>query len=106
MKLIAYSVFDSKSGVYSTPYFYVNDATAIRAFTLAVNDERSNINAFPGDYTLYKIGDFDDNVAILSQCNPIPICNAVSVHRPKVSMVQEEVAKVLKPVLVDNGQPC
>lgn len=59
MKLIIFSVHDSKAQAYISPFFAATVAVGLRSFTQAVNDPNTNFAAFPGDYTLFEIGEFD-----------------------------------------------
>jgi len=60
MKLVACSVFDVKSGVYSNPQYFRSNGEAIRSFVDACNDERSQFSRHAGDYSFWKVGFFDD----------------------------------------------
>lgn len=57
--LRCYSVFDSKALAFLPPFFCVNNAVAIRNFTKAVQDERTDFHRFAGDYTLFCLGEWD-----------------------------------------------
>lgn len=60
----AYSVYDSKAGCYSHPFYTQNNATAIRNFTKAATQQGHDFNIFPGDYTLFCLGDWDDRTGM------------------------------------------
>jgi hypothetical protein len=61
MKLNVYSIFDSAAKAYTSPFFMHNDGLAIRAFQDNVNAEQeNNISKHPDQFTLFKIGEFDD----------------------------------------------
>jgi hypothetical protein len=61
MKLNVYSIFDTAAKAYTTPFFMHNDGLAIRAFQDNVNAEQeNNISKHPDQFTLFKIGEFDD----------------------------------------------
>lgn len=66
MNLNAYTVFDRKSGVYHAPYFAVSDGAAVRSFADLANDPQTQVGRHPGDYVLYRIGEFDDASGLLS----------------------------------------
>lgn len=51
-----YSVYDSKARTYITPFFSINNDTAIRIFAHAANDPTTDIGRFPSDYTLFLLG--------------------------------------------------
>lgn len=55
-----YSIFDSKAGIYTPPFHCITDGEAIRAFSDAANSKDHYVGRHPGDYTLMKIGTFDD----------------------------------------------
>lgn len=61
MILRAYSVYDNKALQYHSPFFAVNDATAIRSITDAVNDPQTNLSRHPRDFSLFLVGQWDDN---------------------------------------------
>ncbi len=101
MKLNIYSILDSKSGVYSQPFFKLNTSMAVRAFGDLANDELSSVAAHPEDYTLYHIGEYDDGVASLKGITPQPIGNGASYLRFKnqpelPKRLQEEVVMTPK----------
>ena len=55
-----FSVFDSKSETYMTPFFMKTKGEALRAFTDISNDDTHQIGKHPEDYTLFEIGEYDD----------------------------------------------
>ena len=60
-----YTVFDSASASYDRPFVAPSDNAAIRSFSdIAVGDEHP-IGKHPEDYSLYRIGAYDDNKAEL-----------------------------------------
>jgi len=66
-----YSIFDSKSGIFSVPYFVINDNVALRSFADVVNDPSTTVFRHPTDYVLYKIGEFDDSTGRLTSITPV-----------------------------------
>ena len=68
-KLLAFSVFDSKAEVFGTPIFFPTKGLATRAFEDQCNKPDSPISQHPGDYTLFCIGDFDQDTGSLT---PLP----------------------------------
>ena len=67
MNLNVYSIKDSKAGTYSNPFYSINDSTAIRSFEQAASDPTTTISQFPTDYSLYRIGTFDDSSGSIKQ---------------------------------------
>lgn len=60
MILEVVSIYDEKLGAYSQPSFVASKGVALRSFTDQVNNQSSPLNAHPSDYTLFRIGQFDD----------------------------------------------
>lgn len=56
----AFSVYDSKAKAFNDPVFTPNQAIAERAFAIAANDKTSFIGQSPTDYTLFRVGTWDD----------------------------------------------
>lgn len=83
MKLGMFSVRDVVAGAFINPWFLPNDGMAVRAFTDCVRDPNHNFGAHPGDYALYKMGDFEPEsgkVNVLSEPEQIATgfeCQAV-----------------------------
>lgn len=60
MKTKLFSIYDSKAKSYLTPFHQLNEALAIRAVTECVNDPTHPLSKNLGDYTLFELGEFDD----------------------------------------------
>lgn len=69
MKLKMYSMFDSKTQSYGTPFFQRTRGEAERTFKTWANDETTNVGNYPEDFTLMEVGEFDDQTCILT-CTP------------------------------------
>lgn len=65
MKLNIYSIFDQASGLYCRPFFTQSDGEAARSFNDIACDAEHPIGKHPEDYTLYRLGIFDDNNGLL-----------------------------------------
>lgn len=63
MMLKVFSIFDSKVAAYLQPFFMRTKGEAIRAFTASLADPSSNFCKYPGDYTLFELGSYDDSTA-------------------------------------------
>ena len=66
MKLQVIAIYDSKAKCYSAPMTFVALGTATRAFEDEVNNPQSPYNKHPEDYTLFHLGEFDDQSAQFS----------------------------------------
>ena len=60
MKLNAYTIYDVASGIYMRPFFSQADGQAIRGFKDISLDENHEVGKHPEDYTLYRVGQFND----------------------------------------------
>ena len=61
MKLNAYAIFDSAAGVYMRPFFAQAHGLATRMFSDLACDADHDVGKHPEDYSLYFIGEYDDN---------------------------------------------
>lgn len=66
MRLKVFSVFDSKAEAYLQPFFSTTVGMAMRSFGDAVKDEGHQFHKHAADYTLFQIGEFDDEKGLLS----------------------------------------
>lgn len=62
-----YSVYDSKAKAYSQPIFSMNNATMIRSFTKAANQEGHDFHTFAADYTLFCLAEWDELTGTFTQ---------------------------------------
>lgn len=65
MKLNAYTIYDVASGVYMRPFFSQADGQAIRGFNDIALDMNHEVGKHPEDYTLYRVGSFNDTTGKL-----------------------------------------
>ena len=61
MQINIYAFRDAKSENLTIPFYMQNDAMAQRAFADMVNDPEHQFGKNPEDYTLVKLGTYDDN---------------------------------------------
>lgn len=74
MITILYSIYDSKAGIYNKPFYLLNNAVAMRTAIDLLSDPNTDVGRHPEDFTLFKIGTYDDNtgqVAQLSTLEPV-----------------------------------
>jgi hypothetical protein len=70
MKKVYYAVFDHKAQVYSGPFLEVTDGTAIRAIQDAVRSPDHPFARHPGDFSLHKLGTFEDGTGVIEAHSP------------------------------------
>lgn len=63
---LVYSVFDSKARVFCKPFFVPTAEVAVRAFKGAANDGTHEMGRHGEDFTLFQVGEFDDERGVLT----------------------------------------
>lgn len=84
-----FSVFDSKLATFGRPWFQMTDAAALREFADAVNDGSNPNNQWhshPEDFSLYLVGQFDDQQGELIPCAPSSLVTASSLIKDIVPL--------------------
>lgn len=73
-----FSIYDSKTMAYMQPFFSVSKGAAIRALTDLLQDETHPISKHPEDYTLFELGEFNDNDATFNmESTPVSLGVAI-----------------------------
>ena len=62
-----YAVYDSKGESYTPPFFDHAEGRAIRTFSDCCNDPGHQFGKHPEDYTLFDLGQYDDNTGTITQ---------------------------------------
>lgn len=75
-----YAVRDAQLGFMSL-FTASNDAVAIRVFASAVNDPHTVMHDAPEDFSLCRLGEFDDTDGIVSSELPTVVTSAISVRK-------------------------
>ena len=63
MNHLLFTVYDEKAQVFLPPFFVPTIGIATRAFTDAINSDTHQFGQHPSDYTLFRLGYFDDATA-------------------------------------------
>lgn len=66
-----FAVFDEKSKAFGNPFTSTNNDTAKRSFNAAASDPKTEMFMFSSDYTLYCIGEYDDNTGVITPLTPL-----------------------------------
>lgn len=61
-----YSVFDQRVKCYAQPFYAANNEVAARMFSDVVNDTGTVVGRHPSDFSLHRIGSFNDNLGEFS----------------------------------------
>lgn len=63
MKIRIYAIHDIKAKCFQRPFFCKEDGEATRVFSDIAQDVEHPIGKHPEDYSLFRIGQYDDNEA-------------------------------------------
>lgn len=58
--MVILSIYDSKAEAFMRPFFVPTVMVGLREFQKMSQEEESPINQFPLDYSLWKLGEFDE----------------------------------------------
>lgn len=78
MKLRCYSVYDAAAKAYLEPFYTKTDQLAQRSFASAAMDPSHSFARHSADYTLFYIGEFDDDDGSFQSSIPLPLGNALT----------------------------
>lgn len=70
MKQQCFSVCDNKTGYFHVPFFSPTVPSGKRMFQEACRDTSTLMSKYPEDFTLWHVGEFDDNDGRLTQFDP------------------------------------
>lgn len=79
MKLFAFALLDTKTGAFSTPFFYNHRGLAFRTVIDVAADPNTHVGRHPADFALYQVGEFDDQTGLLVSQHPEPLGTVLSI---------------------------
>lgn len=80
-----FSVYDEKAEAHLPPFILPKIAQAKRVFSDCVNSESHQFGQNPSDYTLFRLGQFNDEDAqFLLERSKQPLGNGVEFRKPDV----------------------
>lgn len=74
----AYTIYDRKALIYSPPFFAVADGAAVRMFQDLVGDTGTQVGRHPGDFVLFRAGQYDDSKGELFSITLVHIVDALA----------------------------
>lgn len=92
MMMKIYSVFDAKLATFGRPWFQMRDAAALREFSDAVNDTSNPNNQWhshPEDFSLFRIGEYDDQSGEIIPCTPESLVTASSLVKMDIAIPKQ-----------------
>lgn len=60
MKIQIFAVYDASTQMYAQPNFLASTLVAKRMWPEAANDPNTQIGKYPQDFTLFHLGEYDD----------------------------------------------
>lgn len=82
MKQKIFAIYDSKAEAYLTPFFLPAIGMAVRAITDCANNPEHQFGQNPDDYTLFQIGEFDDDIGQVTPITPSTLGNCLEFKEP------------------------
>lgn len=67
MQYKVFTVYDSKVKFYKTPFVLRTAGEALRGWQEVSNDKTTQIGKYPADFTLFEIGEWDEESARFEQ---------------------------------------
>lgn len=85
-----YSVYDSVAEVWGKPFPMKNKGEAIRGFSQAVNDPQTNLYLHPEDYTLFEIGEWNDDAGTITMYDAKLSCGVAIEYRQNITPINND----------------
>lgn len=82
MILKTFAVYDAKLEAYLQPFFMQTTGAALRAWDAVVNDPSTQFFKNPEDFTLFEIGEYDDQSGTL-QAHPVKLSVGIALQFKK-----------------------
>ena len=73
MKLFAFCIYDAATAAFMRPFFCHTEQQAIRMFKDCVYDENHECGKHPEDYSIHRVGLFDDQNGHFEAVTPVQV---------------------------------
>lgn len=93
MRLLAFSIYDSKVERFIQPFFDVTTGSAIRSFGDAVNDNSTAFWKHAEDYTLFHVGIFNQEKGTFEKHEPVSLGTALTFKTSEVNEPAMEISR-------------
>lgn len=71
-KTFVFAVYDSKVGLFASPFHMRSRGEALRGFQTVANDPSTDICKFADDFSLFELASYDDDTGVFTN-NPAPV---------------------------------
>lgn len=102
MPQLLFTVHDVKAGTYLPPFFVPARGLATRAFTDCINSKEHQFGKHPHDYTLFYLGEFDEETAEFALVPPQSMGNGVEFIETQPSPSEIKRNGAHQPAISDN----
>jgi len=102
MKSQLYAIYDTAAGIYQKPFFGQSDGEVKRSFMDVATSGDTPIGLHPEDYSLYRLGNFDDNNGKLINEENECLCTAHEIIAQSQSINPDNVKKFEKTINENN----
>ena len=92
-----YAIYDEKAEQYNAPFPLATDGLAKRSFEDACRDTRTDLYKYPGDFTLYCIATWDDDLGKFENIIPARFI-AKNVRAFEAHSTSDELDKIEKEI--------
>ena len=106
MKLYVFTIFDSAAGAYLRPFLLRSNGEAMRTFQNECMNADSPLSQHPEDYSLYRIGSYDDNKGELYPEDRFCLATAMEVIAQAREIIPGSLKKVdteIEDAQISNG---
>lgn len=79
MKLFVYSIFDKGVQAFMSPFYTRAQGEAVRVFEQLINDKNTNCSKWPADFTMYRLGSYDDSNGFFECSEPVRVITGMEV---------------------------
>lgn len=87
-----YTILDKKAGVHLNPFFVRHEVDAVRRVTAGVADPKTTLSQYSDDYSLVRVGKFDDETGKIVPCHVVVIPSLATVRDMLVEKGNQNVA--------------
>lgn len=70
MKFKMYCIYDAVTKNYHIPFYMRSHAEAVRSYENALNDSESPASKNPQDYSMFYVGEYDDDNGQVTSISP------------------------------------